>query len=562
MIKSSRVFVIYYRRQSICDDFFLFTPCNYGEGSVSSEDHLFIDDTGNTYNPCDSYEIITNPSQDLTYFFDISALDLKDRYHLANEYEALSNYYEEIKNFVLFGRVDSEHKFIDIMPLDKKQIKALTEPVTYATKEGEGTVLLTSTQLKTILGYKRLSDVRRVLGAFVNRANATKRLVEDPKNNLSAIQTSFDGRHIGAAYGQPVLATKQEIDAMKKKKKEANQQPKSVTYNDVLGDKPIPVSMYNTKEIYETITSSLIGQDDIVQDIVSIVVSNMQATDPKEIIKPFIIGQTGSGKSLLFKLLADILGVPVITIDCNMITQEGYKGKSVLDILVDLYYLCDKDTKKAERAIIFLDEADKIAAHGNDVSDIGAQQALLKLIEGNRFAIDVDKYGNKAIIDTSMMTIAGGGAFEQIFAKTSHALGFSSVQEIEDKERLLTIDELCEYGMTKEFVGRWSLFRQYHPITKKMLLDNLERGKLSPIALKSKAYLRDFGITIDFTPSYRERLCDEAIARQSGFRGLDERVNNSLIKAQFALQTASAPYKKLIVTSETIENPHVYELVR
>ena len=110
MPQTSRVFVIYYHRQVICDDYLLYIPCSYGEGSVDKTDRVFIDDTGNSYNPCDSYEIIANPSQDLTYFFDITAKDLKNRYQLRNEYEALSRYYEEIKNFVLFGRVDAEQQ--------------------------------------------------------------------------------------------------------------------------------------------------------------------------------------------------------------------------------------------------------------------------------------------------------------------------------------------------------------------------------------------------------------------------------------------------------------------
>ncbi len=570
MPQTSRVFVIYYHRQVICDDYLLYIPCSYGEGSVDKTDRVFIDDTGNSYNPCDSYEIIANPSQDLTYFFDITAKDLKNRYQLRNEYEALSRYYEEIKNFVLFGRVDAEHKFIDIMPLDKKQIKMLTNPVTYSADSDEAKVELTTTQLKTILNYSRLSDVRRVLGTFLTRTNAMKKLADNHQNNVAAIQTSFDGRHVGSAYGRPVLLTGEELEKAKQARmkrggstystKDISISPETSTLASPVLTPEVGSFGSMTKKIYTDITGSLIGQDDVVQDIISVVMANARATDPKEIIKPFIIGQTGSGKSLLFKLLGEMLGIPVISIDCNMITQEGYKGKSVLDILVDLYYLCDKDIQKASRAIIFLDEADKIAAHGNDVSDIGAQQALLKLIEGNRFAIDVDKYGNKAVIDTSMMTIAGGGAFEGIFEKTSRKLGFGSEDVASIRE--LTLDDLREYGMTKEFIGRWGLFRQYHPVTKEMLMDNLNRGALSPITIRGKAYLREFGITIDFTPSYKEALCDAAITRKSGFRGLDEIVNNSLIKAQFALQTSDQPYTKLVVTKETIEDPKKYQLIK
>lgn len=537
------IFAIFYKRQLICDNFLLFMPCSYGDGIYDSTDHSFIDHSGHPYYGCDNYDMVTD-TVDLTYYFDISHDDLRNRYAINNAYEALSKFYDEICDVVLLGYIDHKKKRIDIMSLSREKMRSLTFTPTYQINDDkEGFVKITKTQLESLLTSKSLSEIKRSLSQYFEKTKAIENLSQ--KKNVQQVKTDPNGKQIieivTAYQSNPLSLTEQSLQKKLQEKKKN----------------------FDTKKIYEYITSCLIGQDEVVKDIVSAVISNIQATNPEEIIKPFLIGETGSGKSFLFKLLGKSLDIPVIIVDCNTIVQEGYHGKSVDNVLADLYYLCNKDLKKVQRAIVFFDEVDKLASRGNTVSDIGAQQALLKVLEGHKFAVEIDKFGNKVVIDTSMMTIACGGAFSEIYERQKHPIGIRQQDDEQMKIReKITDADVIEYGLIPEFTARCNLWEQYNKVTKEMLMKQLQKGLLSPTLIKQRVYLRDYGTILIFENSYYEKLCDNALAKKSGFRGLDKVVNDSLIKANFALQISSVPYKRLIVQAETIDDPKKYILER
>lgn len=534
------VFAIIYRRQLICDDFYLFMPCSYAEGIIDSNDKMFIDHSGHMYNSCDSYNILTS-GEDLTYYFDITSSDLKNRYCLHNAYEALSKFYEEIRDVVVFGHVNKKINRIDIITLNKMQLQSLAFFPTYRLDEEEGYVKLTKTQIKKILGSKNSRDIKSFLGTLLKRNISFEKLSKE--KDVEEIQTTLD--------------TDEWVDIKLKDREIKNLQSLSIPQKK----QETKLLNPNTLTVANYVKERLIGQDDAVEDLVSAVMHNMTATKPNELLKPFVIGQTGSGKSLLFKILGCILDIPVIIVDCNTIVQEGYHGKSITTILSDLYYLCNKDQNKMERAIIFFDEVDKLAARGNYVSDVGAQQALLKFIEGSKFNVEIDKMGHSIIVDTSMMTIGCGGAFEEIFKQKSHPIGLTSSIDEKTRDKIVTQD-LIDYGMIGEFIGRFNLFEQYNRVTKEMMIEQLRRGLLSPLLIQNKIFERNFGVTIEFTDDYVDRLCEDAIKLKTGFRGIDLVVNTSLIKADYALQTATSPYRKLVMTSKSIDNPKVYQLIK
>ncbi len=532
----NEVFAVIYKKQLICDDLYLFMPCNYSEGIIDRSDGHFIDHSGHTFYSCKDFECFTS-GHDLSYYFDITARDLQNRYQIPNTYEALSHFYDEIKDVILLGYIDKKSKQINVISLNKLQIQSLTHLPTYRIDDGEGYVTLTKGQLKRMLEISNPKELRQLLGNLFRRTSAIERLKKD--KDVSEIKTSPDGTEILA------------VTVHDKEVKIPKILPK-------VEESPKP-TVIDVSSATAYIKNRIIGQDHAVEMIVSAVFDNMYATTPEEIVKPFVIGQTGCGKSLLFKLLGQILDVPVITVDCNTIVQEGYHGKSVLNVLNDLYMLCGKNIDKTERAIVFFDEVDKLASRGNAVSDIGAQQALLKFIEGSKFNVEIDKLGNSVIIDTSMMTVACGGAFEDIFKKKSHRIGIHNMEEEEEKG--VSIDDLQQYGLADEFIGRWNLFVQYNKVTKEMMREALLKGLLSPFVIQNNKFKRNYGVEIVFSEDYIDRLCDDAFKKKSGFRGMNIVVNESLTHSKFMLQTTQSKYTKLIVTSETIDNPKVYKLI-
>ena len=293
--------------------------------------------------------------------------------------------------------------------------------------------------------------------------------------------------------------------------------------------------LFNHQDVYEYITQRMVGQDDSVKVVLSSIVNNLYARSPNELIRPFIIGGTGSGKSYLFKLIERGLEIPVIIVDCNQLVQSGYEGKMIDDVLKDLYLLCDRDKDLTENAVVVFDEIDKIGDKGATVSEIGVQQTLLKFIEGQKYVINMDKYEmEKVIIDTSMMTIAACGAFEGIREKEK-TVGFT--KDVVKNENL--INRLVKNGgMIPELLGRFNLYVEYNEVTREMIKYQLENSITSPIRIKQDFYLDNYGMKLVFTDSFLEKLCDDAVKRKTGFRGVDQVVNQALSEVNFVLQTS------------------------
>lgn len=524
-------FTILYKRQFIYDEYVLFTPCHYIEGAIDSSDNCFMDNSGNVFYGCNDFEAVENQI-DLTHYFDISASDLLDRYKLYNAYEAVGLFYEEIRKVMLIGKIDREKRIVDLFSISNEQLVALTKSPTYSIENGEGVVTISKTQLQMLLNIKNRDELKKKLGKFLKYSKGVETVTNQKGKNV-VVQTNTDGSVIASVAVVPTEVKKEQPHESEQK--------------------------LDALEMKEFITSHLIGQDSTVEDVITTIISNFNMQEKEERILPFIVGPTGSGKSFLFELIGKIVNRPVINVDCTNVTQEGYHGKSVDDILRELYYLCGKDVGKMQTAIVFLDEIDKKAGRGNYVSDIGAQQNLLKFIEGGTFVVELDKAGmNKITVDTSRMLFAAGGAFEELFEKKKRKIGYGNSEE---EKVTITRKDLVDFGMIPELVARFNLFEVYNEVTFDMMYEQLTTSLSSPVVIKKKQFLRDYGITLEFSDSFYKKLCGEAIEQKSGFRGINAKVNECLIKAQFKLQQDST-YSKLIISDETIDNPYVYQLIK
>ncbi len=335
------------------------------------------------------------------------------------------------------------------------------------------------------------------------------------------------------------------------------------------------------KEIYDVLNDYVVGQEEAKRTL-SVAVYNhykrvqMAATEGDvELSKSniLLLGPTGCGKTLLAQTLARILNVPFAIADATALTEAGYVGEDVENILLKLIQAADFDVKKAETGIIYIDEVDKVARKADnpsitrDVSGEGVQQALLKILEGTVASVPPQggrKHPHQEFlsIDTTNILFICGGAFaglEKIIGKRigKNAVGFGadikSRRDAEASELLSQVmpEDLLAYGLIPEFIGRLPVISAVHQLTREDLVQIL----LEPKNALVKQYQRFFNydsIELIFTEDALWEIADKALERETGARGLRSIIEHALLDVMFELPSRK-DVNKCVITKETIE---------
>ncbi|MEI2703507.1 MAG: ATP-dependent Clp protease ATP-binding subunit ClpX [Baekduia sp.] len=286
-----------------------------------------------------------------------------------------------------------------------------------------------------------------------------------------------------------------------------------------------------------------------------------------------LLGPTGCGKTLLAQTLARILNVPFAIADATALTEAGYVGEDVENILLKLIQAADYDVKKAETGIIYIDEVDKIARKADnpsitrDVSGEGVQQALLKILEGTTAAVPPQggrKHPHQEFlsIDTTNILFICGGAFAHldnvIERRTGHAgIGFGAdlgAKKHYDKgEQFQDVlpEDLVEYGLIPEFIGRLPVVTAVHQLGRDDLITILTEPRNALVKQFSKFFAFD-DIELVFADDALNAIADKALERETGARGLRSIIEEALLDVQFELPSRR-DVTKCVVTRETID---------
>ena len=590
-VEENKYIAIKYKKElaSDVDDSYLIKPVGVIFGDCDEKSNLFKEyDTEIVYDAYDSKEALKSDSE---YFFQSACL-IEDLVELdgitKDDLEDLSKkYFENFRSTYSIckcGKLFTKASF-NMASFEKDYVKEeLTEDDMEVRKVVESGLKLLKKELNDD-DKQKLFNLYKVLIRFC--------LVEGKINGITkndvAYQTYKGCFSAFADIEQAIisLGIREELSAMKSNQisvtnpnnkevavAESNKDKDEKTYVNDLGKLKFPEQSWD--DIYDGITKVVIGQEEHVRTITSILYKRMVELNLDEKIPSrfglLITGAPGSGKTEILKTFTSIVDAPIIEMDSTQLTAAGYTGEGIPSYLEQLYYEYNCDEDYINDAFAIMDEIDKIKANdgpGADVSGKGAQNTLLKFMDGTNYNLAQQGFDHPhVIINSSRMTPIAAGAFAEMIAeaikKREGKIGFDknlkSSQIINANEKnKFSVDDYVKYGMSEQLMRRLFITVHLNELNEQLLLRILKESSKSPLIVQRKIF-NGMGVECKFTHEYQKAVAAEAYRRKIGASGLAAVVQDTTCGPVEELSRNRGKYKKLVFTKECIKDPSKYKL--
>lgn len=510
------------KKENLSNGGFLFNPVTVIEGELNEEYGAFIDKFNNEFSLIDDLSFAISELIEGVYFVSTKE-ELIAKYSTVTIEEALKYYQDDIFDSFTFG-INNEDS------IEKLDIYQLS-----------------------------LSDLKELASNSNLNSSYYNGMVSIPKRKLYMLTQLKDEKVLNDFIEQSVKDFKE----FEKKEKEVKDKEKEIKLVNINTGK-LNIKNKNIRrdidvdELEAYLKMRVIGQDKNIENLVTVISDNYKTNDPHLIQRPLVMGPSGVGKTETLKLLAEYLDIPFTKYSTPTLSGAGYVGKDIDDILKMAYQNSSRNIKKCEESLIFLDEFDKIANRGLEVSDVAVQNLLLNFLDGTVYDVNLTSY-DRVKIDTTFMNIVLGGAFVDILKDKNRKLGFNN-----DNSQDLTVTDkdIIDFGFIPEIVGRISPKIMYNTLSNQDLKNILLKGKLSPIFLKQQFYKEIYDVTLECTDDYIDAILEIATSNDTGARELKQIVYTSLLDVSHTLQKSSnrGKYSEVVVDKEILSDNKVYTL--
>ncbi|MBQ7240312.1 MAG: AAA family ATPase [Bacilli bacterium] len=288
----------------------------------------------------------------------------------------------------------------------------------------------------------------------------------------------------------------------------------------------------NNIEFENYLKERVIGNDRVIEDTVTTILMNLSTNNPKLVNNILTVGPTGTGKTYTYELISEYLGVPFVRINASTLSTAGYKGDDTSDLLGKIWEASKHNIALANKAIVMLDEFDKLKKTDLSIKE-SAQNDLLTLLEGSKIDFEVNSHtGERLELDTGCMTFIGSGAFSELFSDKkvgiTNPIGFLTPEQRVEFEKnkktsktSITKAELIKYGIKEELIGRFRKYNIYANLDAEGLKRVMKESKESILNLTKERYLNQFNVEFDCDDSFIDEIVRLALEENLGGRSLN-----------------------------------------
>lgn len=314
-------------------------------------------------------------------------------------------------------------------------------------------------------------------------------------------------------------------------------------------------------KIADEVKKEIVAQDEAIKTVVTQIIMTKRFPNLKK-RNMFLVGPTGVGKTAIMEILSKILKIPLTIFSVPGLSQAGYVGGNINDILKSALIKCNFDVSKVENSIIVLDEIDKIGFRGYDsgsISTEGVQDELLKLIEGDKRTIEFERGKKGYTIDTSKIIFIGTGACQEFYNRQERrTVGFET-PEPSKKVKSISSDDLVNLGLKPELIGRLPVLIELNCLTKKDLITIL-KNPYGELAKMIEAFA-SMGITLSNIDELYDMIAEDALRKNIGARGIVATVTKIFTEASYIVLSYPGVYKELVFGEHILEDKDDFILV-